>query len=519
MKRMTSVVLLCGLMASGLSAAPAGPGAKALPAVAWNSLPLIFEANRGQADPAVKFLAHTGQQTLFLTPTEAVLVFAPGGTATALHCELLNANPDPAISGVAEQTSKVNYYRGADRTQWCTAVPTYAKVKYTDIYPGVDLVYYGNHHQLEYDYVLAPGADPYAIRLALTGAETVAIDAQGNLNLCVGDHAVQLHQPVIYQETSTGRQVVTGGYVLHGPQEVGFQIGAYDATQPLVIDPTVVYSTYLGGSAAEESESLALAASGGVYVCGTTYSVNFPQHAPLVQNGFRGGTSDVFVAKISPAGTLEFSTYLGGNGIESITSLVETNGGVYVVGDTSSTDFPTQNAYQSVYGGGTNDVFLVKLNTSGTLQFSTYLGGNGKEDVELDFDGSGNVYLSGQTSSSAGFPTHLGYQNSYGGGAHDLYVAKFNSAGAIQSCTLLGGSGDENGTVRVDSSGTVLLVGVTSSANFPLQNPVKPTYGGGSHDVFVTKLAAAGNSLMFSTYLGGNADEQNGGFHVDSSGL
>ena len=126
MKRMTSVVLLCGLMASGLSAAPAGPGAKALPAVAWNSLPLIFEANRGQADPAVKFLAHTGQQTLFLTPTEAVLVFAPGGTATALHCELLNANPDPAISGVAEQTSKVNYYRGADRTQWCTAVPTYA---------------------------------------------------------------------------------------------------------------------------------------------------------------------------------------------------------------------------------------------------------------------------------------------------------------------------------------------------------------------------------------------------------
>ncbi|MGA2222569.1 MAG: BACON domain-containing carbohydrate-binding protein [Verrucomicrobiia bacterium] len=516
MKLNVIIVLLCGLVATGWSAT-ADISSPALKGVqieqTWRSAPLHFEANQGQTDCDAEFLARSVAHTVFLTRSEVVLAFA-GGVAP-VRLRLVGANPQTELHGLEPLPGKVAYYRGHDSSSWQEDVPLFAKVQYAAVYPGVDLVYYGNDRQLECDFVVAPGARPDVVRLALDGVEKAELDGQGNLVLKTAAGRLAWNKPHVYQELDGQRQPVAGEFVLHGEREVGFHVAAYDARRPLVIDPTFVYSTYLGGSGEESEAMLWFDATGNAFVFGQTRSVDFPgSRSPLGP----GGDLDMFLTKIGPTGSLIFSERIGGSGTDEGSAEVDTNGNIFVFGTTSSTDFPVLNAAQSTYGGGSNDVFLMKFNNSGTLQFSTYLGGSGGETVSLDLDSSRTqVYLSGQTT-SMNFPTHSGYQSSYGGGAHDFYVAKYNASGALQYSTLLGGNGDDDGTAHVNADGTVIVIGTTSSSNFPVTGGAYQGTYGGSNDVFVTKINASGNGLLYSTYLGGSGAETASGGTVDSAG-
>jgi len=267
----------------------------------YGKLPLSFEANQGQTDAQVKFLARGRGYALFLTATEAVLSLAkpqahaessapssPEAGGAVLAMQLAGANPEPPVSGKDALPGRVNYLRGQDPARWQTQIPTYAKVAYEGLYPGVDLVYYGNQGQLEYDFVVAPGADPGVLRLVFRGAERIAIDAAGDLVLATASGDIRLHAPVIYQEVAGVRTPVAGGYVLKEPQEVSFAVATYDTSRPLVIDPVLVYSTYLGGRRDDEGFGIAVDNQRDAYVTGLTSSGDFPT-VNAVQPTFGGG--------------------------------------------------------------------------------------------------------------------------------------------------------------------------------------------------------------------------------------
>ena len=265
------------------------------------ALPLIFELNAGQTSSDVKFLSRGAGYTLFLTPAEMVLGFATSPSqkkAGVLRMQLPGANLQPLITGVEELPGKVNYFIGDDPAQWRANVPTYAKVRYEAVYPGIDLVYYGNQRQFEYDFVVSPGADPRAITLAFEGPETFVVDGAGDLLFQVGDGELRLRKPLVYQEIDGSRKLVAANYVLKSQNRVGVQVAAYDRTQPLVIDPVLVYSTYLGGNGTDIARGIAAdpVTPGVVYVAGETTSTNFPTTAGSLQPTFGKG-SDCFVAK------------------------------------------------------------------------------------------------------------------------------------------------------------------------------------------------------------------------------
>lgn len=341
---------------------------------AYGKLPLAFEVNAGQGDPSARFLAHGHGYTLALTPTEALLSLSPPtptslhdrteGTpsslplASALHFRFPGANPAPTMRGEEPLPGIVNSFVGNDPTRWHTHIPTTAKVRYTDLYPGVDLVVYGTASGAwEYDVIVAPDADPAAFALAVEGATGVTLDAAtGDLVLNTAAGAVRQHAPTIYQMVGGERRGVTGGYTLRTDGMVGFAVGAYDPTLPLVIDPTLIYSTYLGGNGLDQSNGIAVDTNGNAYVTGDTFSLNFP-----VMNGstFGGGSADAFVTKMDGSGTRLYSTYLGGNGTDAGNGIaVDTSGNAYVTGVTSSTSFPVTNG--STYGGPF-DAFVTKI--------------------------------------------------------------------------------------------------------------------------------------------------------------
>src|SRR3989441_881488 len=329
--------------------------------VAYGKLPLSFEANQGQTDPQVKFLSRGSGYTLFLTPTEAVLTLTKADAhaerrisgearlvepekraGTVLRMKFLGGNPTPHVTGVEELRGGSNYFIGNDPKKWRANVPTYAKVRYQDLYPGIDLVYYGNQRQLEHDFVVSPGADPNAITLAFEGVDGVAIDALGDLVLRAAGSEVRLRQPVVYQEQNGQRAVIPTRYVLKAERQVSFEVAAYDATQPLIIDPVLAYSTYLGGSNSDGGSGIAMDAAGNAYVTGNANSTNFPTTTGAFRNGLVG-FADAFVAKPDPTGsTLLYSTYLGGSNFNDATGIaVDSAGNAYVTGSTFSNDFPT----------------------------------------------------------------------------------------------------------------------------------------------------------------------------------
>jgi sugar lactone lactonase YvrE len=580
-------------------------------AASYGKLPLGFEINQGQTDPRVRFLSRGGGYTLFLTGNEAVLSLQkkatgvappfsaaraglkPGAstsvdkptpdngarTTNAVLCtRLVGANVKAAVTGAEELPGKSNYFIGNDPQKWRTNVPNYAKVRYQGVYPGVDLVYYGNQGgRLEYDFVVAPGADPSVIALEV-GADGVRpakgerrrplqIAADGDVVVKTDGGEVRFQKPVVYQPMTgdpkpqiQNRKLLDGRYVLLAGNRVGFEIPNYDKTKPLVIDPALSYSTYLGGSGVEgaaASVSIAVDASGNAYVASGT-SGDFPVTSGAFQTSFGGAPAvcpqtwpcgDAVVAKIDPTGsTLIYSTYLGGSGDDYAYGLaVDSAGNAYVTGVTNSTNFPVvpnPGAFQTSLGGG-YDIFVTKLNATGSgLIYSTYLGGKYDETVQaLAIDSSGDAYVAGG-SSSPGFPTTSGaYDTIFSSAKAEApacgtsetpepcpyaIVTELNPAGTgLIYSTFLGGSGNDSaGGLAVDSSGAAYVTGWTSSTDFPVTGgafqssltavPCGP--GWQCPNAFFTKLNPGGSALVYSTYLGGTGNEYPFSAAVDSSG-
>ena len=494
------------------------PAARQRIVTAYAKLPLVFEPNRGQSNEQVKFLSRAGGHTMFLTATETVL--STDKPDSPVRMKLLAANPAPQVEGLDQLPGQSNYFIGNDPSKWRTHVPNYARVKYRNVYPGVDVVYYGNQRQIEHDFVVAPGADPRQIHFRVSGADSVGLDSQGELVMHAAGGELRQRKPVVYQGEGHTRTEVAGGYTLTAGNQVGFAIGPYDTTKPLVIDPVLVYSTYLGGSGADQGWTPAVDQNGNVYVTGDTTSTNFPATNPLQARP--GGGLDAFVTKLNASGSaVVYSTYIGGSGDDSGHGIaVDADGNAYVCGETASTDFPTADALQPAYGGGISDGFVLKLNAAGSaLVYSTYLGGAGQDIAsDLKLDASASAYVSGQTAST-NFPTANPLQPAYGGGNSDNFVAKLNPAGsALVYSTYLGGSGiDAFGAIAVDKAGNVYLAAYTSSTNFPTVNPLQAANGGGN-DACVAKLNAAGSALIYSTYLGGSGQDFALIIAVDPSG-
>jgi hypothetical protein len=457
---------------------------------------------------------------------------------TVVRMQLLGGNPAPQVVGLEELPGKANYFIGNAPQQWRTHVPTYAKVKYAAVYPGVDLVYYGQSRQLEYDFVVAPGADPAVIALGFEGVDHVDVDAQGDLVLSTASGSLRFQKPVIYQEADGRRQAIAGSYVRKGLHQVGFHVAAYDPACPLVIDPVLSYATYLGGSGGDQGQGIAVDATGAVYVTGQTTSADFPTVHPLqpTLNGF----GDAFVAKLTADGAaLVYATYLGGSGDENFDGAgiaVDAAGHAYVTGQTTSADFPTVHPLQPTSAGGAVDAFVAKLTADGAaLVYATYLGGSGDDrGAGIAVDAAGAAYVTGSTC-SADFPTVHPLQPTFGSGVGcigvgnpggDAFVAKLTADGAaLVYATYLGGSSDENGGsgddmgagIAVDAAGHAYVTGATSSPDFPTAHPLQPTLNG-IGDAFVAKLRADGSALVYATYLGGSSGDAGAGIAVDASG-
>jgi Beta-propeller repeat len=496
---------------------------------AYGKLPMRFEANSGQTDARVKFISRGNGYSLFLTPTEAVLALrnerAVSGVdqRSVVRMKLIGANSAPQVEGVDALPGKSNYFIGNDPSRWHRNVTSYSQVRYSSVYPGIDLIYYGNQQQLEYDFVLSPGADPNTIKLVFDGADRMAVDAQGDLILYTEGGELRQRRPVTYQEMNGRRREIASSYVLKEGRQVGFELAAYDPARPVVIDPVLGYSTYLGGTGADFALDVDVDVAGNAYITGYTFSPDFPTVDPMQPAPGGNMASDVFVTKLNPKGSaLVYSTYLGGNGSEQALGIeVDREGNAYLTGYTSSLDFPTMNPLQPAFAGF-QDVFVTKLNPAGSaLIYSTYLGGSSLEQGQgLAIDRLGNVYLTGSTISSD-FPTMnplqpvlLTFQ--------DAFVAKLNSAGsALVYSTYLGGNDFDDGRdIAVDRRGNVYLVGWTFSIDFPTANPLQPGLADSGParlgDAFVTKLDASGTAFIYSTYFGGNSQDIGNAIALDA---
>jgi hypothetical protein len=496
----------------------------------YGSLPLTFEINRGQTDEQVKFLSRTNFYSLFLTADEAVLALSSPklssqdgkrerSTAPRVLCmKLRNANSDAKVIGIDELSGVSNYFIGNDPAKWRTNVPTYANVKYESIYHGIDLVYYGNQRQMEYDFIVAPGANPRQIGFNVTGANQIRQTAQGDLTFTLRDVEISWQKPVVYQQRNGVRQPIAAHYTITDKNRIGFELANYDVTRPLYIDP-VIYSTYLGGSGEDYGQAIAADSAGNVYVTGRTASANFPTMSPY--QPANNGTQNTFVTKINPTGSaLVYSTYLGGNNSDAGFGIaVDSTDNVYVTGYTGSTNFPTtSNAFQKTLTG-TSNAFVTKINSAGSaLVYSSYLGGTASDSgIAIAVDSADNAYVAGSTD-SINFPTKNPFQGSNAGG-YDAFITKINSAGsALVYSTYLGGANSDIASgVAVDTAGDTYVIGNTYSTNFPTVNPLQSANAGQS-DIFVAKFNSAGSALVYSTYLGGPQNDFGGGIAADSTG-
>ena len=531
-----------------------GKGHVPLPAAAHNrlqaaygKLPLAFERNMGQADRHVQFLARGSGYSLFLTPNQAVFALSkhtpsPRFAASTgkisdtpqavLHMRLLGSNAQAVAVGQQELAGKANYLLGNQASHWQTNVPLYQKVSLHNLYPGIDLIYYGNQTRLEYDFVLAPKASASAIRLGFSGAGSVQISQKGELLVGLPGGQVVWQRPVAYQQVGAKRIAVAGRYALLGKDQVGFQLGRYDTSKPLVIDPTLLYSTYLGGSSDDYGYSVTLDPAGNTYVVGYTTSTNFPVTSGAFQTSTTGFAA--FVAKINSTGSkLVYATYLGGttsSNTQGYGIAVDLAGNAYVTGATNAKTFPVVNGFQtSLASTPGDDAFLSKLNPSGSaLLYSTYVGGNSNDTAfGIAVDYFGNAYITGETAST-NFPLANAYQTSYGGGTEfgDAFLTRVDTtktgAASLIYSTYLGGSADDYGeSVATDNAGNAYVAGYTASTNFPVSSSPYQKSQAGSANAFITKIntnASSAASLLYSTYLGGSAADYAYGIAIDPAG-
>ena len=507
----------------------------------YGNLPMAFEANQGQTDAQVKYLSRGLGHTLFLTSTEAVLSLREGSRqepalssanpetlprrplrgleSAVLRMKLQGANSNADVSAHDELLGKSNYFIGSDPRNWRTNVGLFSKIRYANVYPGVDLIYYGHQGELEYDFVLQPGTSPEKIRLEIAGAKRLRLE-HGDLVLTIPSGNVRLRSPHIYQEANGDRHQVRGGYVISSKGEVGFEVAAYDHRRELVIDPVLAYATYLGGSSTDHFHSIAVDSVGNAYVAGDTSSIDFPTANPI-QPTNAGGELDAFVTKFNRDGTaLIYSTFLGGSWLDTISGIaVNSSGEVYVVGWTFGPDFPTKNAFQSTSGGSV-DTFVAKINATGSaLAYSTYLGGTSADfGRAIAVDSVGNAYVTGFTYSSD-FPTKNAFQSA-NAGSYDAFVSKVSPDGStLVYSTYLGGTGEEQCTgIAVDSAGNAYIAGATQSTDFPTKNAIQASFGGGLNDVFVAKFTPTGDALTYSSYLGGIGTDYGTAIASDSGG-
>jgi hypothetical protein len=433
---------------------------------------------------------------------------------------MIGANAAPQVEGQDELPGKVNYFIGNDPEKWLRNVPTYRKVYYKNVYPGIDVVYYGNQRELEYDFVVAPGANPKAIKFTVEGADKIRLDKTGNLLLNLKHGEVRLHKPLIYQLTEHGsRREVKGDYAIKGT-EIRFRVQRFDSGKPLVIDPVLSYSTYLGGSDSEQAFGIAVDSQGSAYVTGSTDDDLFRGTFPTTPGAFKttsqGGSA--FVSKLDPTGsTLVYSTYISSNSVGRSIA-VDASGNAYVTGTTTANDFPIVNGLKSSINA--QDAFVTKLNSSGSgLLFSTLLGGTNEDTGSgIAVDGNGNIYVVGSTLST-NFPT-VNANQSNAQGCYDGFVTRIDpSAPSYVFSTYFGGTGCDHATaVALDTSANVYVTGTTDSTNFPTTaNAFQGTMVGFFGDAFVTKLTTSG-ALVYSTYLGGGTSDSGNGIAVDTSG-
>jgi Beta-propeller repeat len=537
----------------------------------FGHLPLSFEPNVGQSDPRVRFLARGGGYTLFLTDSGPVmsLTIPSGARATDLPAvstpllprmstsaglaalpshllthaaprasapavvtlHLVGANPRPRLVGEDKLPGIVNYFIGNVPSHWHTHIPTYAQVRYQNVYPGIDLVYYGGQGGLEYDFVVRPGTDAGRIRLVVSAeldgkALPAVLDKQGNLVVKLPGGTLVQRAPVVYQGQGARRVPVAGRFTLSNGQ-LGLRLGAYDRALPLVVDPTLVYSTYLGGSRGDVGRGIAVDGRGDAYVTGDAMSSNFTLNRPF-QPRYGGGYTDAFVAALSGDGrTLRYSSYLGGGGEDFGNGIaVDGQGHAYVTGYTMSSNFPLSHPFQGRYadepGISTSDAFVTALSVDGgALRYSTYLGSSGNSaGYGIAVDRQGNAYVTGKTDSPT-FPLSHPFQARYGG-KNDAFVTVFNANGrALRYSTYLGGSADDEGLgIAVDGHGNAYVTGNTASSNFPLSHPFQARYGGGYFgDAFVAALSTNGQALRYSSYLGGGGDDIGIGIAMDGHGI
>jgi hypothetical protein len=502
----------------------------------FGRVPLSFEANVGQTASRVDYLAHTGSGTVFLTPTAAVFamqersavsgqrsaglpITTPEVRSThpgvALYMDLVGANPGARPVGQEPQPGKVNYLIGNDASRWHSNIPTFGRVGYPNIYPGMSLAYYGGPGGLEYDFSVAPGADPHAIALKFDGAGGIELDAQGDLVLHTTAGDMVQHAPVVYQEANGGRQPVAGRFDLNSGL-VRFDVGAYDHSRPLVIDPLVLgYSTFLGGSAQDAGLGLAADGKGAAYVTGTTDSINFPT-TPGAFDTALNVSPDAFVVKLNAAGSAPvYGTYLGGSGFDEGYGLaVDSAGSAYVAGYTNSANFPTT----THFGPSGGAAFVTKLTPTGAgLVYSAVIGGGYAAAVSLD--SAANAYLTGAAASS--FPTTPGAFETTPNGGSDVFVTKLNAAGSVLAySTFVGGVRNDYGYgIAVDAAHNVYVTGQTESHDFPtMPGGFQRGFAGGPTDAFVVKLNSAGSALVYANFLGGTWDDGGAGIAVDSAG-
>jgi hypothetical protein len=531
----------------------------------YGNLPLTFEANQGQTSSEVKFLSRGKGYTAFLTaggivlslrpnqpvPVQPMSDVAPNVAApnksqppvgATLQFMLLGAGQNPVVIGEDPLPGRVNYFIGRDPAKWRTNVPTYARVRYRNVYPGIDLVYYGNHRQLEYDFAIAPGADPSQIRFEITGANQIELDVEGNLVLQTATGELHFQSPVVYQESNGQRLPVNGSYILKDPTHVAFQLAHYDPNKPLVIDPVLVYGTYLGGSGTDQASGIAIDGTGSVYIAGYTDSADFL----LTTFGAPSTNANhVFVAKLDSTGSsLVYADYIGGNGEDyGIGLALDSASNVYVTGSTTSSNFPTVKPYQAVEPGSYSG-FLSKISADGSsLSYSTYLGGNGfDQPVGIAVDTLGEAYIAGSTTSQ-NFPVINAYQAAALANQAGLYgnygfVTKFTADGSslIYSTYLAGNSNVAQNcgnpcwptpytavsAVALDANGSAYVSGTTNTYNFPVTSGAYLTSNSTQQDAtigFVSKFASSG-SLDYSTYFYGSSGNPIGigAITVDGSG-
>jgi hypothetical protein len=552
----------------------------------YGRLPLAFEANEGQSPAGIQFLSRGEGYDLSLMSREADLTLrqpAAGGSSakrparfggansvrvhnrprsnekqSELRMRLAGSNPDASLTGVERTGTKINYFIGNDPKKWHTDVPAYAKVKYGSVYPGVDLIFYGNQGEFEYDFVVAPGADPKVIALNIEGASKMRLDARGNLIMSLRGGAVELKKPNVYQEINGARREVVGNYTIATNHEVRFALANYDRTQPLTIDPVVTYATYFGGSGnangGDAGSAIALDAAGDAYITGTTSSADLV----LKNNGITGvpgsvtsGSTTAFVAELNPTGTASlYVTYLGGSTADGGDAIaVDAGNNVYLTGFTESTDFPvnsTNAPFQAVppasVGGGFGSAFVTRLNPAlagiAQLVYSTYLGGDGSanggdEGHGIAVDGNGDAFVTGETFSPTNFPTKNAtapFTSTLTSPLSNTFVAEIDTNAASTASLMLlgyfGGTGagvpitspfffpfgDLASGIAIDSTSNVYIVGTTTSKDFPTQGAQISACNIATNNTaaflsVINVATPAAPTLVYSTCMAGDTAE------------